>query len=356
MWGSKTVTTVGTRALGPLVVGRAKLAIKRNIDTAAYLGGLTGIRRRRARYGGAVILTYHSVLDERWRPWIDPTYAVTARQFERHVAYLAKHRNVISMTELEAFVADGRTPPDGTVVITFDDGYLNNLTTAAPILARAGLPATFYLATGYVSERRNQWIDTLFVAFRRRRNHQLELGGHRYDLAAWGDEQRAHAALCGRLLTATLPERSELLDDVRRQLKPDAAPPTLTMGWSDVQALQAFSADFEFGAHTRYHLDLSALPVEDVRVEVAASVADVEEGLDHRVRHFAYPFGRLDSSGGGVTKELGLGSAVLTEPAGAIGAKSNLHALPRQTALGRQMLFRSRATVHAPLMDRSAVV
>ncbi|MEM9135445.1 MAG: polysaccharide deacetylase family protein [Actinomycetota bacterium] len=302
-----------------------------------------------------MILTYHSVLDERWRPWIDPTYGVTARQFERHVAFLAKHRNVISMSELEAYVADGRTPPKGSVVITFDDGYLNNLTTAAPILARAGLPATFYLATGYVSERRNQWIDTVFVAFRRRRLHHLEFGGHRYDLGAWSDEQRAHAALCNTLLPASLPERREILDDVRRQLKPDARPPALTMGWRDVQALKAFSADFEFGAHTRHHLDLSALPRDEVKVEVADSVADVEDELDQEVRHFSYPFGRLDSSGGEVIRELGLSSAVLTEPAGAIGAGSNLHALPRQTARGRQLLFRSRATIHAPLMDRSAV-
>ncbi len=313
------------------------------------------MRRRRAPHGGGLILTYHSVLDERWRPWIDPTYAVTARQFERHVAFLAKHRNVISMSELQAYVADGRTPPKGSVVITFDDGYLNNLTTAAPILAKAGLPATFYLATGYVSEQRNQWIDTLFVAFRRRRNHQLDLDGHRYDLGAWADEQRAHAALCERLLPATLPERREILDDVRRQLRPDAAPPALTMGWRDVQALEAFSPDFEFGAHTRHHLDLSVLSEDDIRAEVAASVADVENGLDRKVHHFSYPFGRLDSTGGRVIKELGLSSAVLTEPAGAIGAGSDLHALPRQTARGRQVLFRSRATIHAPLMDRSAV-
>jgi peptidoglycan/xylan/chitin deacetylase (PgdA/CDA1 family) len=47
------------------------------------------------------------------------------------------------------------------VVITFDDGYLDNIENALPILHEAGLPATFYIATGYVGSDREFWWDDL---------------------------------------------------------------------------------------------------------------------------------------------------------------------------------------------------
>ena len=45
--------------------------------------------------------------------------------------------------------------------ITFDDGYRDNLTVAAPILEKYRLPATLFLATGYVERGETQWSDTL---------------------------------------------------------------------------------------------------------------------------------------------------------------------------------------------------
>jgi peptidoglycan/xylan/chitin deacetylase (PgdA/CDA1 family) len=54
----------------------------------------------------------------------------------------------------------GRLPANAAAV-TFDDGYADNLKAAKPRLQRAGAPATVFIATGYVGERREFWWDEL---------------------------------------------------------------------------------------------------------------------------------------------------------------------------------------------------
>ena len=104
---------------------------------------------------------YHSVAPDDAARYIEPGNRVDPRSFERQMAFLAAERRVLALSELMAEIAAGRTPPAGTVCITFDDGYRDHLTVAAPILERYRLPATLFLATGLVERGENQWSDTL---------------------------------------------------------------------------------------------------------------------------------------------------------------------------------------------------
>lgn len=90
----------------------------------------------------AVILMYHAIADR-------PDYAASVKpeEFARQMAYLAERRyDVISLGELVRRMSASE-PLGGTVVITFDDGYLDNLTVAYPILKRYGFPATIFVTT-----------------------------------------------------------------------------------------------------------------------------------------------------------------------------------------------------------------
>ncbi len=331
-----------------------RTAAKGIIDLTSYVGGLTQARKCLSAQGGAIILTYHSVVDDRDRPWIDPAYAVDVGDFRRQVDFLVRHRNVIGLSQLEHELVQGRTPPPGTVVITFDDGYLNNVDVAAPILADVGLPATFYLATGYVNDGENQWVDTLYSAFRHRSSDELLLDGEWFDIGRRMDRGRAHSLLCRRLIAADRVERSSVLKGVLDQLLPTATAPRLTMDWDDVRRLQAMSDRFEIGAHTRDHLDLSQLPLDQARHEIACSLDDLDIVLGLRARHFSYPFGRIDDSGGRIVRELGLATAVLTEPCGVIGAGSDPFTLARLAVGPMNALFRARTTSFSPLTRRAA--
>src|SRR5687767_4834174 len=123
------------------------------------------------RPAGAVILMYHSVAHDDAARFIEPSNRIAPRLFERQMAFLAARRRVVALSELVEEIASGKSPSAGTVCITFDDGYRDNLTVAAPILEKYRLPATLFLATGYVERAENQWSDTLHSLSRDRQLH-----------------------------------------------------------------------------------------------------------------------------------------------------------------------------------------
>ncbi|MCP4644874.1 MAG: polysaccharide deacetylase family protein [bacterium] len=110
----------------------AKSAVKKAIKHAVGLPG--GVAARFRRRDDSRILTYHSVGNR------DHEMNVTPEAFAAQMEWLAANRDVVSL-------ADAAEGCPG-VAITFDDGYRDNLTNAAPVLARLGLPATVFMVTG----------------------------------------------------------------------------------------------------------------------------------------------------------------------------------------------------------------
>src|SRR5262249_28071321 len=202
---------------------------------------------------GAAVLMYHSVPGSEQRPWIDPQNAIPEELFARQMRFLAAERHVLSLAELVDSIESGRSPRAGSVVLTFDDGYLDNYTVAAPILASLGLPATFFLVTGYVDDTAPQWVDELYSLYRTRTAHELLLRARRllaFDLTDQAHVEASHGWLSSWLLAAEVGERRRLLDDLRLQLRPAAVPPRLTLSWEEVRALLAMHPGFEVGVHT----------------------------------------------------------------------------------------------------------
>src|SRR5216683_2007269 len=112
------------------------------------------IRPRRPR---PVILMYHRVSFARHDPW---GLAVDPERFEEQIAYVKRHRTPMSMEEMVDRLRS-KTLPANAVAVTFDDGYRDNLVNAKPVLARHGVPATLFLAMGFVNRDIPFWWDEL---------------------------------------------------------------------------------------------------------------------------------------------------------------------------------------------------
>lgn len=262
---------------------------------------------------GAIILLYHSLAGADTAPWVDPRGHISAAGFERQMRFLAEQREVVSLSQLVNTCAQSRNGPGNSVVITFDDGYLDTLTIAAPILAQYGLSATLYLPTGYISRGENQWVDRLFGMFRARTCHRLVipgLDGEEFDLQCPGRLQAVYHALADHLLTAAPAARRGLLGDIEDQLRPRLQPPRLTMNWDEVRTLLRDYPGFEIGVHTREHVDISTHGGCLGRQEIEASIADVERELGFRPVHFAFPYDRSTTESRQLLGGLGLCSAV----------------------------------------------
>src|SRR5262245_11444952 len=104
------------------------------------------------------VLTYHCVRSPGPHDFDDGIGDATPDDFDAQMATVARHCHVLGTDEILEFARGGRLPPNA-VAITFDDGYRNNHDVALPILLRHGLKAIFFIATGFVGERRVFWWD-----------------------------------------------------------------------------------------------------------------------------------------------------------------------------------------------------
>ena len=96
------------------------------------------------------VLCYHRVLPE-LREGETPIYALTPEEFESDMAFLAKQRfRSLSLDEYIHYNSGGATPPERSVLVTFDDGYADNFYHALPIAERHGIKINLFLCTGLI--------------------------------------------------------------------------------------------------------------------------------------------------------------------------------------------------------------
>jgi len=258
-------------------------------------GAMNLVARMRGLEGG-VILMYHSVADGEARRFVDPRNHVPAEVFAQQMAFLASRRRVVPLADLVECLRRGEAPPQGAVAITFDDGYLDTRTVAAPILARHRLPATVFLPTGYIDRAEPQWVDQAHAAFTFRDRHRLVWstrdGGQTFDLGSKQAAPLAYRTVCADLLTAAPEARRALLEHLVEQLRPVRACPKLTMSWSDVERLVAAHPGVALGGHTIEHVDLTAVEHDRAVRELSGARGATDGRFGAEPRAFSFPYGR----------------------------------------------------------------
>ncbi len=306
-----------------------KRTIVHQLQRGLYLSGLAWAYRKMTEQRGALIIMYHSVVDEKNAAYIDRSYSVTVEQFDVQLQYLKSHANVISLSEMVECVYGGGRLPERAVVLTFDDGYLNNLTHAAPLLEKYDLPAMIYLCTGYVDRQQSQWDDVLYSMLQFRSVQQLQWRGTDYDLSDAKTLSSAFGMVAGALITATMSERDQILDDIKAQLQPECEFPQLTMSWDDVRSLASQYPQIELGLHTADHLDMTRLTPAQLEAEVTKSQETFSRELGREAEHYSYPYGRHTENVAEQLRGMGFKSAVITQPTALVTAKTNPFMMPR---------------------------
>ena len=96
-------------------------------------------------------------------------------EFEEVVRLLARAGSPLSIDDALDALAGEAPLPRKSFVLTFDDGFRNNLTVAAPVLARLELPAVFYVTTGFLADNSPSWIDWIEFAVERATVTEIDL-------------------------------------------------------------------------------------------------------------------------------------------------------------------------------------
>jgi peptidoglycan/xylan/chitin deacetylase (PgdA/CDA1 family) len=243
----------------------------------------------------AVILAYHRVarLDS------DPQLlAVSPERFAEQLAAIRAAFDPLPLRTLVAALKRGEDPV--CVVLTFDDGYRDNLHAAKPLLERHEIPATVFVTSGYVGGSREFWWDDLerivLTRSERSRLFRLEIGARSVVLDVDGDDRattKAYRMLLRRLRALRPAEREFALEKLRRwaRVPSDPRPSHRALTPDEVVEL-ADGGLVEIGAHTVEHPALAALSPTEQRKEVESSKRALEDVLGREVSLFSYPFGR----------------------------------------------------------------
>ena len=234
-----------------------------------------------------VVLTYHRVLAEP-----DPLRSgdVTAADFESHVRTIARYFNAMTFGDAAAALAGGGFRSN-CVAITFDDGYRDNHDIALPILKKHGVPATFFVTTGFLDDD-VMWNDVVIESVRARIGDSIDLGvigGERETLETADD--------AAALLRKILPKIKRLPSDQRPQAVADLSRAAgyvresrVMMTESEVRSMH--QCGMEIGAHTVSHPILMNLADDDAYREIEDSKRALEGITGETVSSFAYPNGR----------------------------------------------------------------
>jgi peptidoglycan/xylan/chitin deacetylase (PgdA/CDA1 family) len=271
------------------------MGLRQRLMEAAYQSGLLDAFHRVGGERRLTVLAYHRI-DDPHAPGFDtfkPNVSATPAAFAAQMDFVRRRFNVVSEREVVGWLRGGDTLPAHPLLITFDDGYRDNLLNALPILRERGLPAVVFLATDYVgSDTPFNW-DLAAYCFHHTAQSEADLPtiGHQ----SWNGEQSREAVM-NRLLAAlkTLPDAESR---VAYQALPQAlgvdVPGDAFAGahltWDEVREMAA--AGVAMGGHTQSHPILTRISAAQARVEVAGSKARVEAELGRLVTSFAYPNG-----------------------------------------------------------------
>lgn len=279
-------------------------------------------------------LIFHRVL-----PRPDPLLPDTpdVATFDWQMALVARHFNVLPLADAGRMLQQGRLPARAAC-ITFDDGYADNFTEALPILHRHGLPATFFVATGYLDGGR-MFNDTLIELVRRLPEGRCALsalGLGDVELCSTADRRALIGRLIGHFKYQPLDERREAVDALARRFALEL-PDDLMMSSDQLRALHRADG-VEIGGHTRNHPILTRLAAADAHDEIRSGKQDLETLLDAPIRLFAYPNGRPGKDYADehveMVRDCGFELAVSTAPAAASRSADPLQ-LPRFTPWDR---------------------
>jgi len=273
----------------------------------------------RVRPHGAAVLMYHSVLDDPDEQWLAlGGIGHSTKIFRQQMEAVARRYHPISLDDLLTFVQGGKELPPRSVVVTFDDGYADNLDVAVPILSELGVPATFYITVGCVDTGRVPWPSQLrYSFFLTSAASWQQKGGKLWRLYDKQSRNQAFLQACDDCAKLSCEAQHRFVSRVQSELNaaiPDSIP-TKMMSWDQVRALR--KKGHIVGSHTMTHPNMAYVPADDARRELLHSKEKLDAEMPEPVVHFSYPCPALwphwNSQTLAMSKEIGYQTAVTTE-------------------------------------------
>ncbi|MBC7905693.1 MAG: polysaccharide deacetylase family protein [Rhodospirillaceae bacterium] len=290
--------------------------LRDRLKTVVYGSGLWPALHNYRNAQTLTVVMFHRVLPVDAQSTADPGYTVSDTFFAGCLRFFRRHYHVVS---LDAVLAARTIPlPANALLITFDDGWADNLTTALPLLRRKGLPAVVFATTDAVTDPAPVWWQDQLIAVLRR-GHGDKLG------RALGTEPEPLPQLLLRL--------SAMPPDVRDRLLAQFTPTHEGRQMLDPEGLRRLTeAEIAIGAHGASHLPLPLLAnpgadLDRARHSLATLLPDHKPAL----AALSLPHGRYDAATIAAARKSGFQLVFTSDPC----LNATDHGLLQSTVLGR---------------------
>ncbi len=303
--------------------------------------------------GGGVILMFHRVRPWRAAPFAPNRVLEITPEFLDCVLHELRYQGY-DLVPIDA-VPDrigARTVSQPFAVLTFDDGYRDNLEHAWPVLKRHNAAWTLFVTTDFADGAGRLWWLELEEAIARL--DRVVLRGRQVTQLSTrtSDEKRAaFRTVCTSIRSGPEKRLRNVMADIARQADLELGPLVrdACLSWDELRTL-ASEPGVTIGAHTVSHPILSKQETGIAAGEISGCKAVLERRLGRPVRHFAYPFGDRSAAGAREFRlawKAGFTTAVTSRPGHVFPSHVNcLHALPRVSINGQ---FQSAAAVRGLL-------
>jgi len=235
-----------------------------------------------------VVLGWHNVEGT----WCFPSApGAGLRGLEWQLRVLRRSTNVVPLGWALRTMSAGRPLPPRAVAITFDDGYRDNLTLAAPLLRRLGLPATCFLVPGLLSREVTPWWERLAWAFANSDRDRIVWE----DRSVWLGTSTASRHTASTMLAAQLKrrdrrQRDAAVDDLVSLLSP-AGEYRVDDHFLDWEGARKLRATMEIGSHSMHHAILARESAGAQRDDLVTSRQKLADELSEGIELLAYPNG-----------------------------------------------------------------
>lgn len=259
-----------------------------------YFGVYHYIFKHKTKNGiDMIFLAYHSVpVDSVKYPGLE----VSKSNFEKQIRFLKKYFDIIDIDTALGLLKNNDEYKN-KVVITFDDGYLDNYTNAYPILNKYNLPATIFLTVDPILNNGYLWGNELDLAIANTAHKSVNIPSiGSIDLYNQPQKMRATRKIKKYLKTLNDEDRLLQLGQILKMLNirpSDYNTDRYKMLNKDV--IREMSLDcITFGSHTKSHPIMSKLTTSETRSELIDSKKVIERWTEKEVKHFAYPNGKAE--------------------------------------------------------------
>ena len=249
---------------------------------------------------GLTILLYHGVTEKKYNKGLRNRQGkhIYINNFIEQMDYVNNFCNPITLDDWLSYRTSGELLPNNSVIISFDDGFRNNFTVAAPILADRKIPAIFYVSSGVISTNIMFWVDILEDCLHLCKQSSIQITLDKtIEFKTETDDDKFITLMTIKkwCKLASNIEKNRVLTEVSNKtcVKPsvDHYSDYEKISWTELVEMHQNHL-FTIGGHSLYHNILTSLEDDLLEKEIRTSLDLLEINLNTQIKHYSYPEGQ----------------------------------------------------------------